>query len=163
MSQKILVTGGGGFIGGHLIRRLRSERFWVRAVDLKRHDLVGPTVNEFIVGDLLDPNVMRDVTAGIDEVYQLAADIGGAASIFTGEHDAVVMHNSATINLNMLEFGVRAGVKRFFYSSSACLYPEHNQLDPAIRRARKRPPTRLPPDREYNWKSCSANASTRLS
>ena len=132
MSKKILVAGAGGFIGGHLVKRLRSEGYWVRGVDLKRHDFAEPPADEFILGDLRDPNVVRDVTTGIDEVYQLAADMGGAGYIFTGEHDAAVMHNSATINLNMLEFGRRAGVKRFFYSSSACIYPEYNQLDPTI-------------------------------
>ncbi len=151
MSKKILVGGGGGFIGGHLIARLRSEGYWVRAVDVKRHDFVEPPANEFIVGDLRDPNVVRDVTAGIDEVYQLAADMGGAGYIFTGEHDAVVMHNSATINLNMLEFGVRAGVKRFFYSSSACIYPERNQLDPDNPNCVEDSAYPAAPDSEYGW------------
>jgi GDP-D-mannose 3',5'-epimerase len=151
MSKKILVAGGGGFIGGHLIARLRSEGYWVRAVDLKRHDFVEPPANEFIVGDLRDTNVVKDVTAGIDEVYQLAADMGGAGYIFTGEHDAVVMHNSATINLNMLEFGVRAGVKRFFYSSSACIYPERNQLDPDNPTCSEDSAYPAAPDSEYGW------------
>jgi GDP-D-mannose 3', 5'-epimerase len=151
MSKRILVGGGGGFIGGHLIARLRSEGYWVRAVDVKRHDFVEPPANEFIVGDLRDPNVVKDVTAGIDEVYQLAADMGGAGYIFTGEHDAVVMHNSATINLNMLEFGVRAGVKRFFYSSSACIYPERNQLDPDNPNCVEDSAYPAAPDSEYGW------------
>ena len=151
MSKRILVGGGGGFIGGHLIARLRSEGYWVRAVDLKRHDFVEPPAHEFIVGDLRDPNVVKDVTAGIDEVYQLAADMGGAGYIFTGEHDAVVMHNSATINLNMLEFGVRAGVKRFFYSSSACIYPERNQLDPDNPNCSEDSAYPAAPDSEYGW------------
>ena len=129
MSKKILVAGAGGFIGGHLVKRLRSEGFWVRGVDLKRHDFS----NRRRMSSRRGPPRSRRCpgrVAGIDEVYQLAADMGGAGYIFTGEHDAAVMHNSATINLNMLEFGARAGVKRFFYSSSACIYPEYNQLDP---------------------------------
>ncbi len=113
-TKKILVTGAGGFIAGHLIKRLRAEGFWVRGVDLKRHDFVEPPANEFAVGDLRDPDVVRDAVAGIDEVYQLAADMGGAGYIFTGEHDAAVMHNSATINLNMLEFGVARGREALF-------------------------------------------------
>ena len=151
MSKKILVAGAGGFIGGHLIKRLRSEGFWVRGVDLKRHDFVEPPAHEFVVGDLRDPGVVREVVAGIDEVYQLAADMGGAGYIFTGEHDAAVMHNSATINLNMLEFGTRAGVKRFFYSSSACIYPEYNQLDPDNPTCSEASAYPAAPDSEYGW------------
>jgi nucleoside-diphosphate-sugar epimerase len=151
VSKKILVAGAGGFIGGHLIKRLRSEGHWVRGVDLKRHDFAEPPANEFFVGDLRDPSVVKDVTTGIDEVYQLAADMGGAGYIFTGEHDAVVMHNSATINLNMLEFGTRAGVKRFFYSSSACIYPEYNQLDPDNPTCSEASAYPAAPDSEYGW------------
>lgn len=151
VSKRILVAGAGGFIGGHLVKRLRSEGYWVRGVDLKRHDFVDPPAHEFIVGDLRDPHVVQDVTAGIDEVYQLAADMGGAGYIFTGEHDAVVMHNSATINLNMLEFGARAGIKRFFYSSSACIYPEHNQLDPDNPTCSEASAYPAAPDSEYGW------------
>jgi nucleoside-diphosphate-sugar epimerase len=151
MPEKILVAGAGGFIGGHLIKRLRSEGYWVRGVDLKRHDFAEPPANEFVVGDLRDPDVVKDVTSGIDEVYQLAADMGGAGYIFTGEHDAVVMHNSATINLNMLEFGTRAGVKRFFYSSSACIYPEYNQLDPDNPTCSEASAYPAAPDSEYGW------------
>jgi GDP-D-mannose 3',5'-epimerase len=151
LTKKILVAGAGGFIGGQLVKRLRAEGYWVRGVDLKRHDFAEPPANEFILGDLRDPNVVRDVTAGIDEVYQLAADMGGAGYIFTGEHDAAVMHNSATINLNMLEFGTRAGVKRFFYSSSACIYPEHNQLDPDNPTCSEASAYPAAPDSEYGW------------
>lgn len=124
--SKVLVTGAGGFIGGHLVKRLKAEGFWVRGADIKRHDFVGPSADEFVVGDLRDPAVVGEVVRGIDEVYQLAADMGGAGYIFTGEHDAYVLHNSAVINLNVLELGTRAGIKRFFYSSSACIYPEYN-------------------------------------
>ena len=117
--KKILVNGAGGFIGGHLVKRLKSEGHWVRGVDLKRHEFATPPADEFIVGDLRDPQLISSVVEGIDEVYQLAADMGGAGYIFTGEHDADVMHNSATINLNTLHYGVKAGVRKFFYSSSA--------------------------------------------
>src|ERR1041385_7777253 len=113
--KRILVCGAGGFIGGHLVKRLKSEGFWVRAVDIKRHDFAQPPADEFVIGDLRDQDVVRKVVAGVDEVYQLAADMGGAGYIFTGEHDAAVMHNSATINLNVLKYGRQAGAKKFFY------------------------------------------------
>ena len=114
--KRILVNGAGGFIGGHLVKRLKAEGNWVRAVDIKRHEFAEPPADEFILGDLREPGVVKAAVHGIDEVYQLAADMGGAGYIFTGEHDADVMHNSATINLNTLEFGFKAGVKKFFYS-----------------------------------------------
>src|SRR5271170_7301480 len=117
--QRILVAGAGGFIGGHLVKRLKAEGFWVRGVDLKNHEYSQTKADEFLVGDLRDQKFARDVVQEIDLGYQLAADKGGAGYIFTGEHDAAVMHNSASINLNILEFGCYAGVKRFFYSSSA--------------------------------------------
>src|SRR5579862_2448521 len=108
--RRILVAGAGGFIGGHLVKRLKAEGYWVRGVDLKRHEYSESAADEFIVGDLCDPRVARRAVDGVAEVYQLAADMGGAGYIFTGEHDAAVMRNSATINLNILEFGTRAGV-----------------------------------------------------
>jgi GDP-D-mannose 3', 5'-epimerase len=149
--KQILVTGAGGFIGGHLVKRLKAEGYWVRGADLKRHDFAETAADEFLIGDLRDPDFVRTVVNDIDEVYQLAADMGGAGYIFTGEHDAAVMHNSATINLNMLEFGVRAGVKRFFYSSSACIYPEHNQLDPDNPECSEASAYPAAPDSEYGW------------
>ena len=147
----VLVGGAGGFIGGHLVKRLHREGFWVRAVDLKRHEFAEPPADEFILGDLRDPAVVRDVVTGIDEVYQLAADMGGAGYIFTGEHDADVMHNSATINLNMLHFGAAAGVKKFFYSSSACIYPAYNQMEPDNPKCSEDSAYPAEPDSEYGW------------
>jgi len=126
--KRVLVNGTGGFIGGHLVKRLKNEGFWIRAVDIKQHEFSQSPADEFILGDLQEPFFVRDVVAGIDEVYQLAADMGGAGYIFTGEHDAQVMHNSATINLNTLEYGIRAGVKRFFYSSSAIHIKKRTRL-----------------------------------
>jgi GDP-D-mannose 3', 5'-epimerase len=150
-TSKVLVTGAGGFIGGHLVSRLKSEGYWVRGVDVKRHDFVEPPADEFVVGDLRDPAFVGEVVHGIDEVYQLAADMGGAGYIFTGEHDACVLHNSAMINLNVLELGTRAGIKRFFYSSSACIYPEYNQLDPDNPKCSEESAYPAAPDSEYGW------------
>src|SRR5579863_8087445 len=151
VKKSALVLGAGGFIGGHLVKRLKREGFWVRGVDLKRHEFAPTQADEFIVGDLREPDLTRAAVDGIHTVYQLAADMGGAGYIFTGEHDAVVMHNSATINLNVLEFGVRAGVKRFFYSSSACIYPERNQLDPDNPNCSEDSAYPAAPDSEYGW------------
>jgi nucleoside-diphosphate-sugar epimerase len=147
----VLVAGAGGFIGGHLVKRLKAEGLWVRGVDLKRPEYSQTAADEFIVGDLCEPDVAREAVAGISEVYQLAADMGGAGYIFTGEHDAAVMRNSATVNLNMLEFGTRAGVKKFFYSSSACIYPEYNQTDPESPKCSEESAYPAAPDSEYGW------------
>jgi nucleoside-diphosphate-sugar epimerase len=149
--RKALVNGAGGFIGSHLVRRLRKEGFWVRGVDLKRPEFSESSANEFVTGDLRDPNVAEAAVEGMDDVYQLAADMGGAGYIFTGEHDACVMHNSATINLNTVEAGRNAGVKRFFYSSSACIYPERNQLDPGNPNCTEDSAYPAAPDSEYGW------------
>ncbi len=149
--KKALVCGAGGFIGGHLVKRLKSEGFWVRAVDIKDHEYTTPPADEFVRGDLRDPQIAQRVVEGIDDMYQLAADMGGAGYIFTGEHDAAVMHNSASINLNMLEFGTRAGVKRFFYSSSACIYPAYNQTDPDNPKCSEDSAYPAAPDSEYGW------------
>ena len=148
---RALVTGAGGFIGGHLVKRLKSEGYWVRGVDQKQHEFAESLADEFVVADLRDQSVVRNVVAGIDEVYQLAADMGGAGYIFTGDHDAVVMHNSATINLNVLEYGHKAGVKKFFYSSSACIYPEYNQRDPNNPKCSEDSAYPAAPDSEYGW------------
>lgn len=149
--KRILVNGAGGFIGGHLVKRLKSEGHWVRGVDIKEHEYAQSAADEFVRGDLRDPSLVAQVVEGIDEVYQLAADMGGAGYIFTGEHDAEVMHNSATINLNTLEYGRKAGVRKFFYSSSACIYPEYNQLDPANPKCSEDSAYPAAPDSEYGW------------
>jgi len=150
-TKRILVNGAGGFIGGHLVKRLKGEGYWVRAVDLKPHDFAAPPADEFIIGDLRDQAVVRQVVDGIDEVYQLAADMGGAGFVFTGEHDADIMHNSATINLNTLHLGVKAGILKFFYSSSACIYPEYNQRDPNNPKCSEDSAYPAAPDSEYGW------------
>src|SRR4029434_8053801 len=130
MTGKVaLVCGAGGFIGHHLVRRLKREGFWVRGTDLKFPGFSETEADDFMIGDLRDPYLVRQVIdRRFDEIYQLAADMGGAGYIFTGEHDADVMHNSASINLNVLEACGRRNIARIFYSSSACMYPEYNQL-----------------------------------
>src|SRR5579875_291495 len=149
--KRVLVGGAGGFIGGHLVKRLKEEGFWVRGVDIKEHEYATTEADEFIVGDLCDQDVAQAAVEGIDQVYQLAADMGGAGYIFTGEHDAAVMYNSAKINLNVLEYGRSAGVKKFFYSSSACMYPEYNQLDPDNPKCSEDSAYPAAPDSEYGW------------
>ena len=149
--NRVLVNGAGGFIGGHLVKRLKKEGFWVRGVDLKRNEFSESPADEFIVGDLREQGLVKDVVKGIDEIYQLAADMGGAGYIFTGEHDADVMHNSATINLNTLHYAQKEGVKKIFYSSSACIYPEYNQLDPDNPNCAEESAYPAQPDSEYGW------------
>jgi nucleoside-diphosphate-sugar epimerase len=150
-TKRVLVAGAGGFIGGHLVKRLKSEGFWVRGADIKTHEFAESDADEFLLGDLTDVINTRSAIAGIDEVYQLAADMGGAGYIFTGEHDATVMHDSAMINLHMLEEGRKAGVKKFFYSSSACIYPEYNQMDPDNPKCSEESAYPAAPDSEYGW------------
>lgn len=149
--KRVLVCGAGGFIGGHLVKRLKSEGYWVRGVDLKRHEYRKTQADEFVIGDLRDPRTCEIVTRDIDEVYQLAADMGGAAFVFTGENDADIMHNSALINLNMAHECVKKGVKKIFYSSSACMYPEYNQLDPDNPKCNEDSAYPAAPDSEYGW------------
>ncbi len=147
-----LVTGAGGFIGSHLVKRLKKEGYWVRGVDLKYPEFSPSEADDFIIGDLRDPLVCDKITdMSFDELYQLAADMGGAGYIFTGENDANVMHNSATINLNMLESSRKAKIKRIFYSSSACIYPEYNQLDPDNPKCSEESAYPAAPDSEYGW------------
>ena len=150
--KNALVCGAGGFIGGHLVKRLKREGFWVRSVDLKYHEFCQSHADEFVVGDLRDPQVCHSVLdRPFDEVYQLAADMGGAGYIFTGEHDCEVMHNSGMINLNMVDLCSKIGVKKVFYSSSACIYPEYNQRDPSNPRCNEDSAYPAAPDSEYGW------------
>jgi len=150
--KKALVCGAGGFIGGHLVKKLKREGFWVRGVDLKYHEFSKTEADDFVIGDLRDPIVCRNVTdRTFDEVYQLAADMGGAGFIFTGEHDSEVMHNSATINLNMVDICCKLGVKKVFYSSSACIYPEYNQMDADNPNCSEDSAYPAAPDSEYGW------------
>lgn len=147
-----IVCGAGGFIGGHLVKRLKKEGYWVRGIDLKENEYGNNDADDFILGDLRDPLICNSLfDRNIDEVYQLAADMGGAGYIFTGEHDAEVMHNSATINLNMVEASRRNDVKKIFYSSSACMYPEYNQLDPDNPKCSEESAYPAAPDSEYGW------------
>jgi nucleoside-diphosphate-sugar epimerase len=147
-----LVCGGGGFIGSHLVKRLKSQGYWVRAADLKFPEFSETEADDFVIADLRDPAECRAIVdRPFTEIYQLAADMGGAGYIFTGEHDADVMHNSASINLNILAACVRRNVKRIFYSSSACIYPEHNQKDPDAPVTREDSAYPANPDSEYGW------------
>jgi len=148
-----LVCGAGGFIGGHLVQRLKTEGYWVRGVDIKQHEHWKTYDDEFIQGDLREQNFCRRVTGDIqfDELYQLAADMGGAGYIFTGEHDADVMHNSATINLNMMEEARKTGIKKVFYSSSACIYPERMQMETDNHGLKETDAYPAGPDSEYGW------------
>ena len=150
--QSALVCGAGGFIGSHLVKRLKAEGFWVRGVDLKFPEFGDTEADDFVIGDLRDPLICRDIVdRRFDETYQLAADMGGAGFVFTGENDADIMHNSALINLNMLEACWKRNCKRIFYSSSACMYPEYNQLDPENPKTAEDSAYPACPDSEYGW------------
>ena len=147
-----LVCGAGGFIGGHLVNRLKTEGYYVRGVDIKENEYGNSHADEFMTGDLRSPAIVqRVVTPDTDEIYQLAADMGGAGFVFTGEHDAEIMHNSCMINLNVLEEARIKGVKKIFYSSSACMYPEYNQLDPDNPKCSEDSAYPAAPDSEYGW------------
>ena len=147
-----LVCGAGGFIGSHLVRRLKRDGFWVRGVDLKFPEYSETEADDFIVGDLRDQILTRQVIdRRFDEVYQLAADMGGAGFIFTGENDADIMHNSASVNLNVLDAAYKRNIQRIFYSSSACMYPAYNQEDPDNPNCAEGSAYPAAPDSEYGW------------
>jgi nucleoside-diphosphate-sugar epimerase len=147
-----LVCGAGGFIGSHLVRRLKKDGFWVRGVDLKYPAFSETVADDFAIGDLRRPDFCSLVIdRRFDEVYQLAADMGGAGYIFTGENDADVMHNSATINLNVLDACHKRNAQRIFYSSSACMYPAYNQEDPLNPICSEDSAYPAAPDSEYGW------------
>jgi len=161
--KKALVLGAGGFIGSHMVKRLKSEGYWVRGVDLKRPEFSETQADHFILADLRNSILVKELlsldtpTFVFDEVYQFAADMGGAGFVFTGEHDADIMHNSATINLNVLdaqrELNATHEVNKtkLFYSGSACMYPEHNQMDPDNPNCEESSAYPANPDSEYGW------------
>ena len=150
--KKALVLGCGGFIAHHLVNRLKEEGFWVKGADLKYPRFSETACDEFLQGDLRDQAFVNNlVDQKFDEIYQLAADMGGAGYIFTGENDADVMTNSALINLNILDAAHKSGSKRIFYSSSACIYPEYNQLDPDNPKCSEDSAYPAAPDSEYGW------------
>ena len=152
-SKTALVCGAGGFIGSHLVKRLKEEGYWVKGIDLKYPEFAQSTADEFVIGDLRDQEVVKKLfERPYDEVYQLAADMGGAGFVFTGEHDADILHNSAAINLNVLHYGQKSGnLKKIFYSSSACMYPEYNQKDPSNPKCSEDSAYPAAPDSEYGW------------
>ena len=150
--KKVLVCGAGGFIGGHLVTSLKEKGYYVIGADIKQHEYKTTDADEFYQYDLREQDLVRKlVTADIDTIYQLAADMGGAGYVFTGDNDANIMHNSALINLNILEAMVKTGVKNVFYSSSACMYPSHNQEDPNNPLLSEDSAYPANPDSEYGW------------
>jgi GDP-D-mannose 3', 5'-epimerase len=161
--KKALVLGAGGFIGSHLVKRLKSEGYWVRGVDLKLPEFSSSEADEFVVGDLRNPSLVsrvlyapnqlseQDNKNSFDEVYQLAADMGGAGYINTGDNDAEVVHNSMLINLNVVREASKKSIKKIFYASSACVYNEHNQLEPENPICTEDSVYPAYPDSEYGW------------
>ena len=153
--MEALVLGGGGFIGNHMVERLKSEGFIVWAVDLKNPEFSISSADRFIVGDLRDPALIKGILRenSFSQIYQFAADMGGAGFVFTGEHDAEIMHNSSIINLNVLDAMAKLNLvkTKIFYSSSACMYPEHNQLDPSNPNCSEESAYPANPDSEYGW------------
>lgn len=150
--KKALVCGAGGFIGSHMVKRLKKEGLWVRGVDLKYPEFSSTEADDFIVGDLRDTYICKyAIDQRFDEVYQFAADMGGAGYVFTGDNDADIMYNSALINLNMLNACLHRNVKRIFYSSSACAYAEFNQMDPENPNCAEDSAYPAQPDSEYGW------------
>lgn len=150
--RRALVCGAGGFIGNHMVKRLKAEDFWVRGVDLKYPEFSETDADDFVIGDLRDPYICRQVVnRKFDEVFQFAADMGGAGFVFTGENDADIMHNSGMINLNILDACHKRNVKRILYSSSACIYPEYNQMDPDNPNCTEDSAYPANPDSDYGW------------
>ncbi len=150
--KRALVCGAGGFIGSHMVKRLKSEGYWVRGVDLKHPEYAESAADEFVIGDLREQEVCRGaVDSDLAVIYQFAADMGGAGFVFTGENDADIMHNSALINLNIIELVQKRAVPQIFYSSSACMYPEYNQMDPDNPKCTEDSAYPAAPDSEYGW------------
>jgi GDP-D-mannose 3',5'-epimerase len=152
-----VVCGAGGFIGGHLVRRLKHDGFWVRAIDLKPHEFSASAADEFVLGDLRDRGLCHNVIdRQFDELYQLAADMGGTEFIHAGMYDAEIMHNSMTINLNVLEACRRSSTKRVFFPSSACVYPQRNQCDASRPSCAEDTVYPAEPDSDYGWEKLFA-------
>jgi nucleoside-diphosphate-sugar epimerase len=152
MTKKALVLGAGGFIGSHLVKKLKSEDFFVRGADLKEPEFSKSDADDFVVGDLCNQSLCHKIMQdNYDEIYQLAADMGGAGFIFTGENDADIMHNSATINLNILDAMQKTKNRKIFYSSSACIYPAYNQEEPDNPKCSEDSAYPAAPDSEYGW------------
>lgn len=151
-NMKALVLGAGGFIGNHLVTRLKNEGYYVCGIDLKFPEFSQSECDEYFIGDLRDFNFcQKHILSSFNEVYQLAADMGGAGYIFTGENDFNVMHNSALINLNVSQLVIENEIQKVFYSSSACIYPKHNQLDAQNPRCDEASAYPADPDSEYGW------------
>lgn len=150
--RRALVCGAGGFIGSHLVKRLKQEGYWVRGVDLKKPEFSPSAADSFVLGDLREPSTWQGILDNpFDEAYQLAADMGGAGFVFSGQNDAEIMHNSCMINLHMADYGVKHKVKKIFYSSSACMYPAYNQEDPNNPNCKESSAYPAAPDSEYGW------------
>lgn len=150
--KSALVCGAGGFMGHHLVTRLKRDGYWVRGADLEHPAYARTDADDFIIADLREKGLCSAVIdRGFDEIYQLAADMGGAGYIFTGEHDVEIMRNSALINLHVLEVASQRRCRRIFYSSSACIYPAHNQQDPGAPVTRESSAYPANPDSEYGW------------
>lgn len=150
--RKALICGAGGFIGSHLVKRLKQDGYWVRGVDLKYPEFSPTAADDFVIADLRQRESWeRILDIHFDEAYQLAADMGGAGYIFTGDNDSHVMHNSAMINLHMADFGVKKKVRKIFYSSSACMYPAYNQEDAQNPKCEESTAYPAAPDSEYGW------------
>lgn len=151
-TKKILVCGAGGFIGSHMVKDLKAKGYYVIGVDLKKPEYAETAADEFHVADLRDQTVVANlVTSDIYEIYQFAADMGGAGYVFVGEYDADIMHNSAIINLNIVNEMVKKGVNRVFYTSSACMYPQYNQIDPGNPLLSEDSAYPADPDSDYGW------------
>jgi len=159
--KRALVLGAGGFIGSHMVKRLKKEGYWVRGVDLKYPEFGETEADDFVIGDLrkveivkkvlLAPDQNDDGEGSFDEIYQFAADMGGAGYVFTGDNDADIMHNSAMINLHVADWSVKHKIKKLFYSSSACIYPLYNQMDPDNPKLSEDSAYPAAPDSEYGW------------
>lgn len=150
--KKAVVFGAGGFIGSHMVKRLKTMGYWVRGVDIKNPEFSKSYADDFVIGDLRYESIVNQVLDDdVDELYQFAADMGGAGYIFTGHNDANVLHNSALINLNTCHIATQKGVKRVFFSSSACIYPAYNQQDPNNPICKESSAYPADPDSEYGW------------